>query len=208
MPTITQLKIQKHDKERVSVFLDGEYAFSVSLLVAAALRTDQALSGAQIAELRREGEAHLAYQKSLRYLSYRPRSEAEVRRYLTEKDVAVAVIEEVVEKLLAQGFLDDQAFAQYWIDNREQFRPRGRRALAYELRQKGISHEVIDTALESLDETESAHTAASKKAAQWSELDEHDFRDKVMGYLSRRGFPYGVSREVADALWMDLQEDT
>jgi regulatory protein len=207
MPIITQLKIQKHDKERVSVFLDGEYAFSVSILAASALRREQTLTAEEITDLRRAGEAHLAYQKALRYLSYRPRSVAEVQRNLSEKDVDESTIAEVVNRLLDQGFLDDEAFARFWIENREQFRPRGRRALAYELRQKGLSNRDIDAALEPLDEAESAWSAISNKVSQWENLAEFDFRKKVMGYLSRRGFPYAICREAADRAWLELHEN-
>ncbi len=206
MPTITQLKIQKRDKDRVSVFLDDEYAFSVGILSASALRRGQALSHSEIADLRLEGETHLAYQKTLRFLGYRPRSTAEVERYLRDKGVDADIVGEVVVKLTDQGYLDDLAFARYWVENREKFRPRGRRALAYELWQKGVSQSDIDAALESLEETESAWAAISGKLYRWGGLDEYEFKQKALGYLSRRGFPYSVGREVANKAWNESQQ--
>lgn len=205
MAQITQLKVQKRDKDRVSVFLDGEYAFSVSILAAANLRREQELSESEIAKLRREGDAHLAYQRAVRYLGYRPRSVAETERYLAGKGYASDVVTEVVQRLEKQGYLDDEAFAQFWVENRQQFRPRSRRALAHELRQKGVAPDVIDAAIEDVGDTDAAWAAVHSKLVRWAEQDEFEFRQSVMAYLSRRGFGYGVCREVADRAWDEVE---
>ncbi len=207
MPTITKLQIQKHDKERVSIFLDEEYAFSVSLLAASALRRGQELSAQEQTALQDEGQEHLAYQKAIRYLSRRPHSIAEVRIYLAGKDVQEAIVDAVIERLTARGYVDDLQFARFWVDNREQFRPRGRRALAYELRQKGVDEDIIDTVLETVQETESAWQALEKVMYRWTSLDEWEYRQKTMGYLSRRGFGYGVCREAADRAWLAVSQE-
>ncbi len=204
MGVITQLKVQKRDKDRVSVFVDGEYAFSVSMLAAANLRREQELTPGEIAELKREGDAHLAYQRAVRYLGYRPRSTAEIERYLGKKEYGEEIVADVVSRLERQGYLDDHAFATFWVENREQFRPRGKRALAYELRQKGVPRDVIDRALQGVEEEDAAWSAVSAKLQRWAELDEYEFKQRVMGHLSRRGFPYAVCRETADRAWKEL----
>jgi regulatory protein len=208
MATITQLKIQKRDKDRVSVYLDGEYGFSVSIISAANLQREQVLSAEEIADLRREGDAHLAYQQAIRYLGYRPRSAAETRRYLDGKGHCAEIVQEVLSGLERQGYLDDRAFARFWVENREQFRPRGRRALQYELRQKGVSQQDIDAVLEDYGEGEAAWKAVSRKLDSWASLDEFTFKQRVMGHLDRRGFPYGICREIADKAWKNVQERT
>ena len=134
--TITQLKVQKRDKDRVSVFLDGEYAFSVSLLTAARWR-EQELSAARDRgpAARRRCAPRLSAGGALSGLSA-----AKCGRdgtYLSGKGYDRQIVADVCP-LEAQGYLDDHAFARFWVENREQFRPRGRRALAYELRQKGV----------------------------------------------------------------------
>jgi regulatory protein len=204
---ITQLKIQNRDKDRVSVFIDGEYAFSVSLLAAADLRRGQALSSVEMATLKQEGDVHLAYQRAVRYLGYRPRSVDETRRHLVDKGCDSDAVEAVISRLMRQGYLDDVAFANYWVENREQFRPRGRRALAYELRQKGVDGDVIDSVLERVEEDDLAWSAVAGKIERWADLEEYAFKQRVAGYLDRRGFPYGVSREVADRAWNDVNSE-
>ena len=134
MSTITRLQIQKNNKERVNVFLDDEYAFGVALDIAVELRKGQELDAADIARLRDADTLTQAYQRAVRYLGSRPRSQAEIERYLRGKEYDDGVIAATVERLLVQGYLDDAAFAQYWRENRDRFRPRSAAALRAELR--------------------------------------------------------------------------
>jgi regulatory protein len=203
---ITALEYQKKNRDRVSVFLDGRFAFGLPAIVAARLAQGQYLSDSEIEDLREEGTGETAYNRVLNYLSYRPRSQWEVVDYLQKRDVPDSQIEAIVERLSRAGLLDDEDFARYWVENRERFRPRGPSALRYELRRKGLSHEVIEQVLEPLDVSESAYRAACNKARQLSHVDEMTFRQKLIGYLARRGFSYGVARETAERHWAELRK--
>jgi regulatory protein len=123
---------------------------------------------------------------------------------LEKKDVAEPEIETIVERLERAGLIDDMAFAQFWVENRVRFRPKGPRALRYELRRKGIRDEVIDRALEPVDAPAGAYQAAAKKARQLHKVDSTTFRRKIIEYLARRGFDYEVAREVAERHWTEL----
>jgi regulatory protein len=204
---VTALKVQKKNKDRVSVYLDDRFAFGLPAIVAATLKLGQRLSDAEVAELKKKGSAETAYSQVLNYLSYRPRSRAEVVTYLRKRDVPEEQIEAVTSRLEHAGLLDDEAFAQYWVENRERFRPRGARALRYELRNKGISDRIIDEALASIDAADGAYRAASKKARQLSQADPQTFRQKLVEYLARRGFDYDVARETAERHWAELEMD-
>jgi regulatory protein len=201
---ITQLKYQKKNRNRVSVFLDGQFAFGVPAIVAARLKHGQFLSDVEIETLQNEGNVETAYSRVLDYLSYRPRSCAEVINYLQRRGVSENQIEAVTARLERAGFLDDEAFARFWVENRERFNPRGMRALRYELRNKGISDELIERATASLDFSASAFHSANKKARQLSHLDQQAFFRKLIEYLARRGFEYEVAREAAERHWAEL----
>jgi len=205
--TITALRLQKHDKERVNVFLDGEYAFSVSLNAALALKRGQPLSQADVERLQREDEVNRAYHHALRMLGYRPRSRLEIERRLRQKDYSAEAIDAAIEHLLTNQHLNDAAFAQSWLDNRERFRPRGARALRYELRQKGIDPSTINDALTDLDEDALAWAAVEGKIDRWRTLDQNTFRKKVMGFLSRRGFNYATVRTVCQRSWESIDQN-
>ena len=122
-------------------------------------------------------------------------------KYLRGKRADPNVIEDVIARLARAGLLDDAAFARYWVENRETFRPRGAWALRHELRRKGIADDIISEALEGLDFEESAYRAARRKAERVADLDSQAFRRQVGDYLRRRGFSYEVIRPVVDRLW-------
>jgi regulatory protein len=201
--TITALQIQKKNKERVNLFLDGEYAFSLNLMAAAQLKRGAVLSEAEIAELRADDSQLVAYQQAIFFLGFRPRSRAEVAEYLRGKEVSDEVIDEVTARLAREGYLNDTSFAQYWVENREQFRPRSVRALRHELQQKGVAREVISEAVTGLDEEASAWAALEPKLARWTSLEQAEFERKVIGFLARRGFNYTTIRTVSRRAWSE-----
>jgi len=203
---ITAIHVQKRNSNRANVYIDGEFAFGVQMIHAARLHTGQYLSDEDIAALRQEDEAERAYEHALTFLSYRPRSQAEVARRLRKKGYADSTITLAIDRLCRASLLDDKAFAEYWIQNREQFRPRGSRALRYELRQKGVDPGIIDASLSQVDEAESAYRVAAERIDRWQrarntpDLDARTLRRKLTAYLARRGFGYAVIREVWDRL--------
>ncbi len=190
--TITALKFQQRNKERVNVYLDGEYAFGLNAVEAARLRKGQVLSEAEIAALKAQDEQKRAFDQAVRFLSYRPRSRAEVERYLRSKGVAEELVADVVVRLEQANYLNDEAFARFWVENREQFKPRSQRALRYELRQKGVSNPIIARVLDGLDDEAAAWHAVEGQLSRWARLSHEELRQKVTGYLSRRGFDYGT----------------
>jgi len=198
---VTALKQQKRRRDRANVYLDGEYAFSLQKVLAARLHVGQILTAEEVQALQAEDATELAYERSLRYLSYRARSTEEVRRYLARKEVAPEAAELVIERLERAGLLDDAAFAEQWVENRETFRPRSRFALKIELQQKGIPSRMAERATEGLDEGASARRAADRKAQQLARYDEGTFRKRLLGFLARRGFGYAIARRVVDDLW-------
>jgi regulatory protein len=195
---ITALRTQKRNKDRVSVYLDGEFGFGLPAIEAMPLKVGQQLTDEEIIQLQMKDEIERAYDRALNFLSYRPRSEAEVRRNLRQKDIESTVIEAVVARLTRAGLLDDQEFARYWVDNRTRFNPRGLRGLRYELRQKGISSAIIDEALATVDVESAVRQAAEKGARRLSNLSPRDFRRKLQAYLKRRGFSYSVIKPVVE----------
>ncbi len=124
---ITALRIQKRDKGRVSVYIDEEFAFGLSRLVSGWLVVGQELSDEKIRELQESESREKAYHRALNFLSYRPRSEAEVRRNLIKHDTPEDCIKDILERLRQLDLVNDRQFAETWVENRSTFRPRGRR---------------------------------------------------------------------------------
>ena len=206
MRTITAIEAQKRRKDRVNVFLDETFAFSLIIGVAEeqGLHLGQALSDPRIEELGRADLFQRCLNAALRFLSYRPRSEAETRlRLRLRRGFDEETIDRVILQLKARQMIDDVAFARFWRENRESFSPRSERMLKLELRRKGIAAEVIDEVLEGIDEDEDAYRAAQKKARSLSQEDYDTFRRKLGAFLRRRGFSYEVANHALERLWRD-----
>lgn len=204
MATITALTAQKQRRGRVNVFLDGEFAFGLDGLLASELRVGQVLSQEEIALLQHQEAVADAYNRSLHYLSFRPRSEQEMTRYLSGRDVPPEAINEVLGRLRSAGLVDDRQFAQLWVENRETFRPRGRFALKQELRAKGIATDVAASVLDVVNEDAGAMRVGRKALPQLARLERDVFYRRLLGRLRRRGFGYPVARRAVDALWSEL----
>jgi regulatory protein len=206
VPVVTAIEAQKRNRERVNVYLDGEYAFSLNLLDGARLHKGQTLTDTEIAGMQSEDLVVRAVDSAARFLGHRPRSVAEVRKNLKDKDFEPGVVDKALERLTAMGYLDDRAFAKFWVENRTQFKPLGAAALRYELRQKGIAEAVLSEILEAVDDESGAYDAAVPLLKRLRGTDRRTARQKISSTLARRGFAYDVVRAALDRLLEEVEE--
>jgi regulatory protein len=204
---ITALQVQKKNPSRVNVHLDGEFAFGLARIVAAWLRLGQELSEEKIEQLVAEDARERAFQQAMLFLSYRARSESEIRKNLRKHEIPEPVIEQTLERLRQDGLANDDQFAQAWVENRTTFRPRSRRMMAMELKQKGLADEAIQSAVQNVDDEASAYEAARKRAARFKGLEWNDFRKKLSEFLARRGYSYSVIAPVVTRIWNETHAD-
>lgn len=208
MPIVTLLERQKKNAERVNVYLDGEFAFGLNEMDAAQLRKGQVLDEAEIVLLHHKDAISKAVERAVNLLSYRPRSQAEVRERLLQAEFDEAVTEAALNKLQTLGYLDDRQFARFWIEERNRFKPAGERALRYELRQKGVDDALIAELLaELLDEDQAAYEAALPRVRRMRGASQREFKQKIGAFLQRRGFNYDVANRALQTLIEELQSD-
>jgi regulatory protein len=205
MKTITAIESQKAQKGRLNLFLDGAFAFSISIHVAATvgLQEGQKLSSTEIENLKNAELLHRSLNSALRFLSPRPRSEAEIKTRLRRHGYDVDIIQQVIDKLKEQKLVDDTAFAQFWRENRENFKPRSRRLIEVELKQKGVNAEIIAEATDMVDDEIGAYKAAQRKAISLTGLDYLSFRKRLGTFLRQRGFPYEVINMTIERVWQE-----
>jgi len=208
MLTVTKLEPQKKNPQRLNVYLNGEFAFGISRLVAPWLQEGNELSQGEISGLQSEDQIQQGYQRAINFLSYRARSEQEIKLNLQKHQVPEAIIESILERLRDASLVDDREFAQQWIENRVRFHPRSKRALSSELYRKGLSKQIIEDTLLDIDEEVLARSLAQKKVSKLRNLDKSTFQKKMYGFLSRRGFHYGISKEVVSQLWDELEKES
>lgn len=207
MKKITALEAQKKNPNRVNIHLDGEFAFGLARITAAWLKVGDVLTDEKIAELQANDAHERALQQALLFLSYRIRSEKEIRQNLLKHEFSEEVIETTLEKLRASNLANDNEFARAWVENRSAFRPRSRRALTMELRQKGLDEETVQAAVSGVDEQALAYESALKRANRLKGLEWGEFRRKLSEYLARRGFPYSVIAPVVTQVWNEAHAE-
>ncbi|MFQ5576732.1 MAG: RecX family transcriptional regulator [Anaerolineae bacterium] len=205
--TITALTVQKKNKERVNIYLDGAFALAVSLNAALTLKKGQHLTDQHIARLKYNDRLDTAYRRSLNYLSYRARTQHEVAQYLQKKETPEAIITRVIERLAAHNYLNDAEFGRAWVETRSRLNPKGKQALRFELKRKGLGEQDITQALSDLNENTLAWQAITKKLPQWQRLDKANFRKKLTGYLTRRGFNYQTINATLARAWQERPPD-
>jgi regulatory protein len=200
---VTALNTQSKSRTRVNVYLDGAFEFGLAKKLAYGLRIGQELSDEEIETLRRRDQEDGAFQRAMRLISRRPRSEYELRTNFNRHKVPDEVQDEVLFRLREADLVDDGKFAAFWVENRQHFRPRAARALRRELKLKGVLSETIDTVLEDFDEEEAAYLAAMKGSRRWRTSTWKIFRQRLGAYLARRGFNYSTISSVLPRVWRE-----
>ena len=157
----------------------------------------------KITALQGQGNFQRCLDAAVHYLSYRPRGEAELRARLTQRGFAGDIQDAVIIKLRDQGLVNDSAFAQFWKDNRDTFRPRSKWLTGLELRRKGVDTEIIDRVVDTIDDKANAYNAAQNKARQLSGADYPTFQRRLGGYLQRRGFNSSVIKGTLERIWQE-----
>jgi regulatory protein len=198
---ITAIKQQVKQKDRYSIFVDGKYAFSLGegALLDAQLNNGQELTEQELKELKQQSADDKVYGLALRYVMIRQRSEWEIRNYLDRKKVSPALADVILNRLSKLDLVNDQKFAEAWINNRRLLRPTSLRKLQQELRAKRVSSEVIEQVLaeDEADEQDVLRELVAKKRARYPD------RLKFMQYLARQGFGYEDIKRTLDEIAED-----
>lgn len=188
---ITAIKAQTKNPDRVSIYVDDKYAFSLNhnQLLEQKLRTGLEIDQVRLDEFKRASEQGKAYDRALNYVTIRPRSVQEMRQYARRKQWSAEDTEAIIQKLTERNYLNDQAFARAWLQSRKLTKNYSARKLKLELKQKGVTDDIVNEVVnqESYDE-QSALKALIVKKQKLARY--RDDPQKLMQYLARQGFDY------------------
>ena len=197
MPRVTSIQPQRR-QNRVNIYLDDKFGFGLDLenYVKLGLKIDQELSQEEVEKIVKKAEFSKIYEKLLKFAMLRPRSQKEIKDWFRKKQTPEMIQEELFNKLKHLELLDDAKFAQWWVEQRNSFKPRSKRLLKMELIQKGINSETITEILaeSGIDELKIAMKLAKKKR--------HLEKERLISYLARKGFSW----ETIDAVLSNLVE--
>lgn len=144
--------------------------------------------------------------KAYFFLKFRPRSEKEVRDYLNKKiktrHWSQDDVEEVMKDLIEQGLIDDKKFVDWFIRMRTTLKPKGKKMLEIELKQKGVGQSVIENYFSQsvIDEKALAYEVLKKKWSRFKNLDSRKRFEKAISLLLRRGFGYEKAKETVNKI--------
>jgi regulatory protein len=199
MPKITAIKSQK-SKKRVNIYLDDKFGFGLDLenFVKLGLRVEQELTEEEIKTIIKKAEYQKTSDKLLMFATLRPRSEKEIKTWFYKKQVPESIQSQLIDKLIKLELLNDEAFAKWWVEQRQSFKPKGKSALKAELISKGINRTIIDKVLSSsdLDEKGQARQLVEKKLYRWQGLPELERKKKISDFLLRKGYSWEVIKGI------------
>lgn len=212
---ITDISIQARNPDRVNVSVDGKYRFSLDILQVTELgiKVGNDYTEEELITLEDESQFGKLYTRALEYTMMRPHSAKEVRDYLWRKTrttrvkardtneirekpgVSQAITDRVFERLLERGYVNDESFARYWVENRQASKGISTRKLVSELRSKGVDQSVIDEAMQNSprEEKSEIQKILAKRRHRY------DDEQKLIAYLARQGFSYDTIREALDS---------
>lgn len=201
MPMITAINPQKNQK-RVNVYLDDKFGFGIDLenYMKLGLKVEQELTEEEVEKIVKKAEFQKTLDKLLRFATLRPRSEKEVENWFKRRKVHESLHKELFNRLNQLDLVDDKKFAEWWVEQRQTFKPKSLRILNNELRIKGIKKETIEEVLGNtkVDEEKIARELLEKKNDKWKNLPKREANQKRYEYLARKGFSWDIISKVID----------
>ena len=196
MGKITRIEKQKKKKNRVNIYVDGEFSLGLykDTVIKFHLYENKEITQSEIAKIKEFEKLADAKEKAINYISYRERSKKEIESYLNNKGIEGKVIKNVLTDLEKANLVDDHKFASAWVKDRNKNNPKGNFALKIELKEKGINDTEIEKILQSVDEKENALKVFEKALRKYGK--KKNSKEKISQYMHRRGFHIQTILEV------------
>lgn len=212
MPVITKITQQKRDSERYNIYLDEKYSFSVheSILVKYGMTKGMQLDEWSMDEITYEDQIAKAFNRALHFLSFKMRSESEVKKKLLDLEYGEAVVLEAIVKLKRLGFLDDEAFSEAVMLTQKNTSGKGPKAIKQELMKKGVGKELQEQVLEQYSEEEQfavAKKLAEKAARSNRSIPPAQLKQRIQNALARKGYGFGLINSVLEEIDFEREED-
>lgn len=212
MRVITKITRQKNNPERYNIYLDEKYAFPVdeAILLKFELAKGKSLEPDDIAEINYEDEIRKAFNRALHYLSFQMRSEHEVKEKLLAAEFGEVVIIEAIQKLRDYGFLNDETYAKAFLQTKKATAKKGPRAIAQDLKRKGINEEMRTQVLNEYSEQEQVAIAlklAERMAHSEAKKTPSQVKQKIQNLLMRKGYNFTIIDEVMQQVELTRDED-
>ncbi len=205
---ITAVERSRRHRGRVDVYVDGDVACELARTLAETrgLRPGASITPEQIAALIADDRRRRALDAAVAMLARRPRSEREVRQRLRQRKFEPELVDATVARLFDTKLLDDAEYARSWTESRDRQSPRGSRLIARELRANGVEAAIADDAASAVSDEDAAYRLAARRLRSLAGLERDVFRNRLGGYLQRRGFGWDTCRSTVERCWRERGE--
>lgn len=210
---VTKIETQKRNKEKVNIYVDNKYLFSLTLngLLASHLKEGSEITDSQIEELKIEDEPKLAFQHALNIISYSMKTEFELVKKLREKEFSEPAIEQAVQKLKGYKYIDDDIYVTMYIKTKAIPNNWGEQKIISKLLQKGVDINLIKQKIEELysyDEKKNAITKVAEKYVEKLPIDEDILKkkQKLYRYLAGKGYSYELISSTVSSILGNNEE--
>ena len=182
---ITSITTQKNNKNRLSIFLDGEFCCGLDgvTVLRYRLKEGMELSKIELENLQAESESATAFERAIKYLSYASRSKKQIEKYLTEKGYLPQTVNSATEKLIEYRYIDDERYCREYINAHK--RREGKRNILFGLLKHGIERELAEQVLSELTLEESSVVDVANK---YLRTHKNANKYKLKQYLFSKGF--------------------
>lgn len=212
MKKITKIEYQKKSKDRVSIYLDDNYAFGIDLniMIKYSLKKNMELEDDFISEILKAEDEISAYNYAISVLSRNSKSEKQLRQKMQDKGYDPQFIENAITKLKQQKYIDDERYSEMFINDKINISKDGKLKIKEALQSKGIDRLIIDEKLQEItadDEIKRAYLLGNKKLKSIKEEDTRKKRVKLANYLITKGFEYGTVKKAVSKLLDSSSDD-
>ena len=209
---ITKIEVQKKKQNRFNIYINDKFAFGVdeATLLKFALTKGTELSQDTIREIEQETQYQNAYQKALHFLNFKLRTAKEVYEKLEKLEVSDEVINQVLQQLMDHSFVNDQFYAESYVRENFALQKKGPKAVAFELKKKGVNDSIIQRALAEFDEStqlDQALDIAQKYVDRQGNAPVKTVKQKVYGFLMQRGYDLEIVQSVISELTFEKQKE-
>lgn len=196
---ITAIKAQVKNPDRVSIFVDEKYSFSLSLdqLLEQKIKKNDEVDEQSIKQLKKLSDESKLKARTLEWLMGRPHSIREFRDYLYRKKAEKDLVEAWVEEFTVKNYLNDERFARWFAENRLQ-KHKSVRAIQAELSAKGIPQATIKSVVNNLTDDETETNQVKALVNKLRNRSQYKDKQKLITHLQRKGFRYSTIRDVLD----------
>lgn len=207
---ITKIEVQKKNKNRLSIFLNEKFAFGIyyKTFIEFNLKKNMKLTEELIQKIKAFDEYNKCFNKALNYISYKERTESEVRKKLYEKEYLKMTVDSVIKELKKLNYIDDLEYAKRYIEFK--IKKMGKIKIRYKLIDKGIDDKILDSLLlkyNKEDEFLSAFKIARKKNKQYGDISYKKRYSRLASLLKRKGYSYSVIREVTYEILEEYKDE-